>query len=496
MHIESYRARLEEFEQNLNRELFDYYSGRKRQLDILSVYADYSDLFSAESIHEVESALKNTSETFGGRKRSLEKIAQFLIDQYLDSHAAPLAQESARFEAQQTLLWEGKEISLFQVPTYLRDEPDAIARRKLSERHARTLGESELRQEIASRLRSASIALGFKNYAEARKRISGIDYKQLLRSFDAVLSRLEDLYFEKLRVSFETSLGCPFQEAGAWDVARWQNKNDQETIFSRKNLFPVFEATVSELGIQPERSEAISFDLDHRTQKLPGSFCIPVRIPHEIKVVMQPEDGSRYYAALLHESGHAYHFAWTSSTLPVENRIWGDRALSESYAFLLEHFVADPQWLIRALQFTKSKEYLQFQSLFRVFLVRLHLGKLSFAVKLHEQESLEGMPQIYAETMKAYTGLEYQPESWPHELPRGLDSADYLRGWAMESMLREYLRSKYGNAWFLNKAASGFLKEIWETGQLYRCEELCREIGIGDLEPQVLVDELSEGLQS
>jgi hypothetical protein len=63
-------------------------------------------------------------------------------------------------------------------------------------------------------------------------------------------------------------------------------------------------------------------------------------------------------------------------------------------------------------------------------------------------------------------------------------------------MLKEYLRTKFGNAWALNGAASSFLKEIWETGFLYSAEELCREIGLGNLEPQVLTDQLWEGLQS
>jgi len=48
----------------------------------------------------------------------------------------------------------------------------------------------------------------------------------------------------------------------------------------------------------------------------------------------------------------------------------------------------------------------------------------------------------------------------------------------------------------MNRAAAGFLKEIWETGQLYRADELCKEIGMGDLDPQLLVDEISEGLKS
>ena len=106
------------------------------------------------------------------------------------------------------------------------------------------------------------------------------------------------------------------------------------------------------------------------------------------------------------------------------------------------------------------------------------------------------MPEFYAETMRSYTGLNYQPESWLEELPDGFEAADYLRGWILEAMLREYLRSKYGNAWFLNRSAAGFLKEIWETGQLYRADELCREIGFSDLDPQVLIREFGGGLRA
>jgi hypothetical protein len=39
------------------------------------------------------------------------------------------------------------------------------------------------------------------------------------------------------------------------------------------------------------------------------------------------------------------------------------------------------------------------------------------------------------------------------------------------------------------------LKEIRGTGLLYRADELCCEIGIGDLEPRVVADRLWEGLQ-
>jgi hypothetical protein len=495
MQIDSYRKQLEEFERRLNQELYLYYSGQKNRLEVQTIYSDYSDLFSVESIRAVEAEHNNTGEFYSSLRTSLRKISEFLIDQHLDSSAATMMQESARFETDRTLIWEGKEIPLSRIPVYLKDEPDAIKRRRLSESRAQASGSADLKRKAIAQLHSAALDLDFKSYADARHRISGIDYAKLLNSFDDIFRRQEDGYLERLRVSFETTLGISFREAGSWDVAHWLQKNDKTSVFSAGNLLSVVQATTAELGIQPERTDAVQFDMDRRDKKHPRPFCIPINIPHDIKVVMLPGDGSGCCAALLHEAGHAYHFAWTSPSLPVEHRIRGDRALAEAYAFLLDHLILDSQWLARMLAFTKAQEFLHVGRLYRIFLIRKHAGKLSFARKLYEREQWDDAPLVYAETMKSYTGLQHNPESWLDDPVDGFVSADYLRGWILESMLREYLRSKYGNTWFLNRSAAGFLKEIWETGQLYSADELSREIGMGGLDPQVLADELSEGLR-
>ena len=114
---------------------------------------------------------------------------------------------------------------------------------------------------------------------------------------------------------------------------------------------------------------------------------------------------------------------------------------------------------------------------------------MCFALQLHESQSADNMSEIYAETMRSYTGLQYQPESWLDEIPDEFESADYIRGWILECMLRQYLCSKYGKDWFRNRSAGGFLKEIWETGLLYSADELCREIGYSELDPQILAEE-------
>jgi hypothetical protein len=494
LNIDTYRSRLEQFEEELNRQLYQFYAGFKSRLELVNFYSDYSDILSLDSIREIESEYNN--ESFESRRKSLKKIRDFLVDQHLDARLAPLTEEIFDFEAQQKIVWEGQELSFSQVSLYLKKESDGFRRRNLNERYTREMQKSEpLRREYISRLQSASNGLGFKNYAQAREHAGGAECRKLLDSLNAALQSLEDRYMERLRESFEISLGRAFQEAGSWDIAYWEMTNEAERVFSKENLLPIVQATVSELGIQPERQDSVSIDLDCREGKKAGRLCIPIRIPHEIKIVMLPENGAGQYASLLHEIGHAYHFAWTSPSLPMEHRLIGDRALSESYAFLLEHFIRDREWLARMFSFTKSKEFLRFQALYRLFLIRRCAGKLRLAVDLFERETFAGMPEIYSETMQVYTGLVHQPEFWIHDLANAYDSADYLRGWMCEAMLREYLRTRFGNSWIMNRAAAGFLKEIWETGQLYRADELCREIGIGDLDSQVLADEIAEGLR-
>ncbi len=495
MQIESCRTRLEEFEQSLNLELYRHCAGLKQKLETVTIYADYSDLFCTENILEVESALKN--ESFESRRKSLDKILQFLLNQHLELHTAPLDEEMSNALAKQTLMWKGREIRLFQVPAYLRREPDAFIRRELNDRQLQTLSDFEEKKlRKLSQLRAAAVDLGFENYVQARERISGVQYEKLLSSFEEVLECLEDKYLERFRVSLETALGIPLQEIGSWDLAHWEEKNEPQGVFMEKNLLGAVESVVSALAIRIETSEAVSIDLDRRSRKQPGAFCIPIRIPHEIKVVMTPGEGSRHYAALLHECGHACHFAWTSPSLPPEHRFVGDRALSESYAFLLEHFLQEWEWLARNLFYARPENFLRFQALRRIFLIRRCLGRLSFGIKLHKLESFDDAPRIYSEMMGIHTSLQYPPESWLADFSDPFASADYLRGWVLEAMLREYLRTKYGKTWAESRSASGFLKEIWETGLLYRADELCREIGIGDLDPRVMADTLLEGMRN
>jgi hypothetical protein len=258
-------------------------------------------------------------------------------------------------------------------------------------------------------------------------------------------------------------------------------------------MLPILFESLRGLGIEPAKQDSISFDLEERPLKHPRAFCAPLRIPQDIRVVLQPRAGHDGFSALLHESGHAQHFAFTSPSLPAEDRLCGDRGLAETYAFLLEQLQCNLVWLKDIVGFAEPDGLTRFRTLARAHLVRRHCAKLSYELSLYG-EGLENAPKIYADTLSRTTGLQCDPQSYLEDAEDGLDSAGYLRAWIFELQLRDYLRSKFGNAWFGQKAAGRFLKEIWETGQLYSVDELCREIGLGQLEPQVLTDDLISGL--
>ena len=52
----------------------------------------------------------------------------------------------------------------------------------------------------------------------------------------------------------------------------------------------------------------------------------------------------------------------------------------------------------------------------------------------------------------------------------------YLRSWAFEAQLRDFLRSEFGNDWFARREAGDLLRELWALGQGPTAEELLQDV--------------------
>ncbi len=486
---------MEQFLESLNRDLYLFYSGLKERLDISRHYSDYADLSSIETIRELTSEADLTAECFPSRSRSLARLRRYAIRHCLDASVSLLEEEISACEARASIEWEGRKYSLIQVPLLLAQEADAGRRRRLHALQIAARQEVEsLRKEQLARLQNAAEELGFSCRLDAWQACNGVSYHNLSDEFEELLTETETVYLERMNSSLLATLGLSIHEAAHFDMGHWRRENAAWSCFSGERLLSTAQEVFANLGLRPQSAEAISWDLESRPLKQARPFCLPIRVPNEVKIALLPGGGYDDYTVLLHECGHAHHLAWTSPALPAEYRLCGDRGLSEAYAFLFEDLLMDGEWLRSVFGFTPPDNLLRFQRLYQAYLIRRYSGILQYEIALHGG-SATGSAVSFAGYLRHSTGLEENEGFWLDDTTEAIYAADYLKGWACKSLLKDYLQSRYGSAWYRESKAGDCLKEIWETGLLYSADELCKELGLSPLDKQALQDELVEGLR-
>jgi hypothetical protein len=85
-------------------------------------------------------------------------------------------------------------------------------------------------------------------------------------------------------------------------------------------------------------------------------------------------------------------------------------------------------------------------------------------------------------------------ESYLDDIDGSFYVTGYLRSWALEAQLRDFLRSEFGNEWFARRDAGDLLRELWSLGQEPTSDELLKEVSGATLEMAAVADRIGEGL--
>ena len=126
---------------------------------------------------------------------------------------------------------------------------------------------------------------------------------------------------------------------------------------------------------------------------------------------MRPHGGQTDYQTLLHELGHALHFAYTRADYPFEYRWVGDNSVTESYAMLFDHLMQHPRWLLRYTGLGKRElpPFLRAAALEELQFLRRYCAKLIYEVQLYGgQLSWDSIPDLYVETLTEATTFRYR----------------------------------------------------------------------------------------
>jgi hypothetical protein len=479
--IDGIRERGDAFNRDMLQEYYDHFAGFKETLDIEPIYEEYADLTQLETAQRLEQAPT--------------ELWRFACEGFLGnltrSHQARAAEVEATIEAKVG----GETFPYRMLRVAMSNEPDRGKRQRLDEERIRLLDEhlNPLYLDALRIDRDAVRDLNAPNYYELYKRF-GFKLDELATECRAVLDDTEKLWEDEGDALFRTRLGFGLGEAKPWDVGRLFRAPELDAQYPADKMLPALEATLTELGIDIRAQRNVHLDLEVRPSKSPRAFCAPIEVPGKVMLVIQPIGGKDDWEALFHEAGHTEHYACTSDDLSMEGKRLGDNAVTEGWAMLMQHLVTEPAWLSRRLDVPNVDELGKDGAVSLLYFVRRYCAKLLYEIELFQVEDPTTVRSRYAELLSDALKIPIHSESYLDDVDGSFYVIGYLRSWAFEAQLRDFLREEYGNEWFARRDAGDLLRELWSVGQEPTADALLKDVTGAKLEMASVGDRIRERL--
>jgi hypothetical protein len=471
------RAAYEDFYRRSGDEVYQFRAGLKERLELEQILRDYPVLSSAESLQVIRDLerLDLRSEP----KESVRIFGRICLERRLEQESADEIVRLEEAQAREAETVDDQRQSFFAATLAAAATGEREKRNRIALAHAvmcrRLLGsllEKWQAQEAASR------AIGFSSYLEAAARLRDVDPRAMVASLRQALDPRYERFREQLDAWLDRT-GNPAPRGGIAIHDLWHlwNADLGADAFSSDRLMPAFRATLAGMGLEEELDRPggrIVLDLESRPGKNPRAFCVPVEIPDRVFLVIQPAGGSRDFAQLFHESGHALHFSLTDPELPIEAKDGMGYSLTESYAFIFEHLVHDPLWLEEHAPEVDREACGRLAELRIEYIVRRLTAELEGQIASERRP--EERPAAVAGAFRERIGLGVDPSAASFYLDDGLYACEYARGFAFAASLREDLRIRFGRRFWKSRATGDFLRELWWTGNRYDTASMSRRL--------------------
>jgi len=510
--FDALRERGEAFLVELAREYYEAHAGLKSEAQLQPIFAKHAKAFDDEALVIVRELFRATGKTLkkvgpGAAVIEAHRSARMLLDWLVESRCG---RELAALEERE-IIWEGSaKIALRDgsVEPYQRAAITIANTRHKRERQAlddarAALVAAELAPLKLERLQRehdvvASLGMGA-DYISAWEALSGFEIRPLRDDCAQFLRDTQAMWDDVLPEFLKRGLNLAPGEATRADAIALMRAPEFDAAFSAEAMEREVRRHVTEMGASPDAHGRVIFDTGERPGKRARAFCSPVRIPHEVYLVLRPHGGQNDYTTLMHELGHALHFANMAESLPFEFRWLGDNSVTEGYAMLFDHRLKDKGWLTRYTALGKSDlpKYLRAAAFEELQFLRRYCAKLIYEVELHAQATpWQSLPDLYVETLSGATGFRYQRADAFLDVDPRFYAARYLRAWQLQALLNETLCDRFNGDWWRNPRAGPWIEaELFAHGQRELATEQAARIGAGPLTFSPLVRGIAQLLQ-
>ena len=479
--VDAFRERGDAFNRDMLQEYYDHFAGLKETLDIEQVYEEYEDLTRLETAQRL--------------KEAPTELWRFACEGFLGNLTRSHQAKAAEVEATLELTVDGETMPYRMARVVMSNETDRDRRQRIDDQRIRLLDEhlNPLYLDAHRIDRDAIRELDAPNYYELYRHF-GFRLDELAVECRALLDETERLWENEGDALFRARLGFGLDEAKPWDVGRLFRAPELDAQYPADKMLPALEATLTELGIDIRSQANVHLDLEVRPSKSPRAFCAPIEVPGKVMLVIQPIGGKDDWEALFHEAGHTEHYACTSDTLSMEGKRLGDNAVTEGWAMLMQHLVTEPAWLSRRLDVPNVDELGKDGAVSLLYFVRRYCAKLLYEIELFQVEDPTTVRSRYAELLSDALKIPIHSESYLDDVDGSFYVIGYLRSWAFEAQLRDFLREEFGNEWFARREAGDLLRELWSVGQEPTADALLKDVTGARLEMASVGDRIRERL--
>ena len=489
----------EAFMEALSREQYLALSGHKPNAELRPIYERFAHVLGPSALELTRDAFRTTSPNTDDW-RSARALLDWEVESYASRQLVELDERVIAWEATAMIhLADGRDVPYQRAAVDIATEQNREERLALDEARA-ALVERELAPLRAERLQrerdlieSLEVA---PDYIASFEALSGIDLRALAAECERFLRDTDSMWSDVHGDAVRRQLGIKPSEATRADGLALVRAPRFDPYFAAREMESVVRRQVSEMGIEPDASGRITYDLAPRPGKRSRAFCAPVRIPREVYLVLLPHGGATDYRTLLHELGHALHFGYMREDLPFEFRWLGDNSITEGYAMLFDHLLHDSGWLLRYTSLGRPRvaEYRRAAAFEELQFLRRYCAKLLYELRLYGGgDSWSSLPDAYVEILSGATHFQYRPADAFVDVDSRFYSARYLRAWQLQAALRETLVTKFDEDWYRNPSAGPWMvRELFGEGQRELASELAERIGA----PRLAFDPVIRGVEA
>ena len=476
----AYEHGVEAFLAELNEERYRNLAGLSESSVQAGVYARHAALFTTETID----ALRTLVDAGGKESERNRALLAFASDGYLHRSTTDLPDQIATAERRAVIHWRGEPIRYHAARNRISSTGERWERNALFEQWLRAVEAiNPLRIERLEAWHEGVRALGYTDYVELVRATRGWNPDELAALTRGALNASETGYYAAIRrllarVGIEQGDGSL---ADAWFVLRGTG---WDAWFEPRRLVSTLEGTLSGLGLDLRDRPGVTLDVEARPSKPSDAHCVPVRVPDDVRLVLNPRGGWEDMSGALHAAGHLEHLVSVPARTPPSLAVLGDTSVSQGYALLMESLLGDPGWLAESLGMGEAAQvaFVDFWGLVLLHRLRSLGGELIYELALHRGGEHAIQRAMYAGTLGLLTGVRWPEEMYLLGDRDLLHPGTSLRATMLAGILDQELRRRHPDGWWRNAEAGAMLRELFARGSAWNAERVVASLGYDALD--------------